>query len=98
MKITTFSFLVGTSRYSCALWLIFHVLSVNQIEIEREKIHPFENEFKVYEIVEAIRKYVKYFYDCPDCVETFLKESSDYLRFLNKPYDGIQYLWKSNFN
>ena len=33
------------------------------------------------------------FFTCKDCTNNFEKETSDYLRYLNKPYDAVKYLW-----
>ena len=54
--------------------------------------------FNVREIIEGVRLFVFNFFSCRECAENFKKETEDYLRYLSKPYDAIQYLWKSKIS
>ncbi len=49
------------------------------------------------EVFEGIRLFVSHFFTCRECVENFMKETNDYAKFLNKPFDAVEYLWQGNF-
>ena len=85
--------------YPCSLWLIFHVLTVSQIEINQRSIEmgyeqSFKRDFDVKEVIEAIRLFVANFFTCQECVVNFLNGTNDRARFLVGPNDAVEYLWK----
>jgi thiol oxidase len=77
--------------YPCALWLLFHTLTISQYHqgIESQQIDAME-------IPLAIKNYVKYFFTCRQCSDNFMNETSniDQLKSKNK-HEAIIYLWKS---
>jgi hypothetical protein len=58
-------------------------------------IMQVERDFDVKEVFEAIRMYVLNFFGCKECAENFASETEDYERYFKKPYDAVNYLWKS---
>ena len=55
-----------------------------------------EDNYDVKEVIEAIRLFVENFFTCKECVENFLKETTERSKFLNKPNDAVEYLWKGD--
>jgi len=91
--------------YPCALWLLFHTLTVSQYKqgfylslltffflLFLIDLYPID----VIEIPLAIKNYIKYFFGCRQCSENFMKETMDInqLNLTNK-YEAIIYVWKS---
>ncbi|CAF1293407.1 unnamed protein product [Adineta ricciae] len=74
--------------YPCALWLLFHTLTVSQYQKELRQID-------VREIPLAIKGYIKYFFTCRECRKNFMKETVNIaeLDTTNKQ-EAILYLWK----
>ncbi|CAF0743247.1 unnamed protein product [Rotaria sordida] len=74
--------------YPCALWLLFHTLTVSQYQIE-------SNQIDVTEVPLAIKNYIKHFFGCRQCSTNFMKETANMtqLNSQNKR-EAIIYLWK----
>ena len=96
--------------YPCALWLIFHTLTVSQVQsgFYIHVLTSFRNLFSVYpesdrtyiiEIPLAIKKFIKHFFGCRHCSENFMKETTDLNQLdSNNKHAGIIYLWKSKIS
>ncbi|CAF1095207.1 unnamed protein product [Rotaria sp. Silwood1] len=74
--------------YPCALWLLFHTLTVSQYQTAPKQIN-------VIEIPLAIKNYIKHFFGCRQCSINFMKETINItqLNSQNKR-EAIIYLWK----
>jgi len=75
--------------YPCALWLLFHTLTVSQFNVD------LSSRINVMEIPFAIRNYIEHYFGCRQCSLNFLKETNDIDR-LNRTnrFEAIEYLWK----
>jgi thiol oxidase len=95
--------------YPCALWLLFHTLTVSQyqkgfsLSILFFIIYLFfllsieSNQINVIEIPSAIKGYIKHFFACEQCRNNFMKETADINQLDTKnKYEAIMYLWKSS--
>lgn len=95
--------------YPCALWLLFHTLTVSQYKtglinprhrrwiIRSFSALPDSQTPSLMEIPMAIKNYVKHFFACRQCSENFMKETSDISGLdLKNKYQAILYLWKGN--
>ena len=80
--------------YPCSLWTIFHVLTVSQVEQEKAKQKPFEGEYNVKEVVNAIRLFASKFFTCQECAKNFDKETEGWESILVEPYSAVKYIWK----
>ncbi|CAF3443271.1 unnamed protein product [Rotaria sp. Silwood1] len=74
--------------YPCALWLLFHTLTISQYQTAPKQIN-------VTEIPLAIKNYIKHFFGCRQCSINFMKETINItqLNSQNKR-EAIIYLWK----
>lgn len=79
--------------YPCALWLLFHTLTVEQFNFD------LSSRIDVTEIPFAIRNYIEHYFGCRQCSWNFLKETNDIDR-LNRTnrFEAIEYLWKGKQN
>lgn len=98
--------------YPCALWLLFHTLTVSQYKIGL--FYPLHNRLiirsllsalsdseppNLMEVPMAIKNYIKHFFTCRQCSDNFMKETSDLNRLdLNNKQAAIVYLWKGNIH
>jgi len=74
--------------YPCALWLLFHTLTVSQFQSEPRRMN-------VVEIPSAIKNFLKHFFGCRHCSENFLKETSDMHQLdSSDKTSAVIYLWK----
>lgn len=80
--------------YPCSLWTIFHVLTVSQVEQEKAKQKPFQADYNVKEVVNAMRLFVLNFFTCKDCSQNFYKETEGWESELVDPYSAVKYIWK----
>jgi thiol oxidase len=78
--------------YPCALWTIFHILTVNQLKLYNSQ--TTQEKFDVKECIYAIRLFVLNFFSCKECSDNFNKETQDWQNNLNKKNDAVLYLWK----
>jgi len=80
--------------YPCALWTLFHVLSVSAADVNRDV--P-EIEANGREVVEAIANYIKSFFGCRECASHFGTMVTDDLDESVQSYDDvILWLWKAH--
>ncbi|CAM2697009.1 unnamed protein product [Rotaria socialis] len=74
--------------YPCGLWILFHTLTVSQVQTELVQINTIE-------ILSAIKKFLKYFFGCRHCSENFMKETKDINQLdSNNKYAAVIYLWE----
>ncbi|UJR23754.1 hypothetical protein I4U23_026731 [Adineta vaga] len=74
--------------YPCALWLLFHTLTVSQYEKESQQLD-------VLEVPLAIKSYVKHFFTCRQCSQNFMNETMNITQINTKnKQEAILYLWK----
>ncbi|CAF0981773.1 unnamed protein product, partial [Didymodactylos carnosus] len=78
--------------YPCAVWLIFHTLTVRQVQFQEKRLIPFKQLNKS-EIPLAIKNYVKHFFGCRECSDHFMKETVDVENIQLNKYETIFYLW-----
>lgn len=80
--------------YPCAMWTLFHVLSVSAADVNRDV--P-ESEADGREVVEAMAKYIKTFFGCRECASHFGTMVNDDLDDSVQSYDDvILWLWKAH--
>jgi thiol oxidase len=108
-----YQYCVGSSPqyrgYPCALWLLFHTLTVSQVEsgiyihllssflFYLFSICPESAQMHILEIPSAIKLFIKHFFGCRHCSENFMKETTDLNQLdSNNKHAAIIYLWKSN--
>ncbi|CAF3326317.1 unnamed protein product [Rotaria socialis] len=74
--------------YPCALWLLFHTLTVSQYQAESQDIN-------VTEVLLAIKNYIKFFFGCKQCSDNFMKETINITQLDSQnKHQAIIYLWK----
>ncbi|CAF2870317.1 unnamed protein product [Rotaria sp. Silwood2] len=74
--------------YPCALWLLFHTLTVSQYQIESTQTN-------VTEVPLAIKNYIKHFFGCRQCTTNFMKETINITQLNSQSKrEAIIYLWK----
>ncbi|CAF1622204.1 unnamed protein product [Adineta ricciae] len=74
--------------YPCALWLLFHTLTVSQVQTESRNTH-------VTEVPSAIKGFIKHFFGCRHCSDNFMKETSELHQLdANDKNAAVVYLWK----
>ena len=78
-------------NYPCALWSLWHVLTVQQSEQQVVKDPAF--------VLTTMVEYVEQFFGCRDCAENFLKEAEHGVavrREVKTTQDSILWLWKTH--
>ncbi|CAF0990847.1 unnamed protein product [Rotaria sordida] len=86
-----YKYCVGSSSqyrgYPCSLWILFHTLTVSQVQLETTQMNTIE-------IPSAIKYFIKNFFSCRHCSENFMKETQDInqLDSQNK-HAAVMYLW-----
>ncbi|UJR25107.1 hypothetical protein I4U23_006466 [Adineta vaga] len=74
--------------YPCALWLLFHTLTVSQVQTESQNQ-------RIIEIPSAIKGFIKHFFGCRHCSDNFMKETDDLHQLDSKnKHAAVIYLWK----
>ncbi|XP_031829022.1 sulfhydryl oxidase 2 [Nomia melanderi] len=81
----------GYRGYSCGLWTMFHMLTVNfAIEHKDSKHEPRK-------ILETMHGYIKHFFGCADCSEHFVKMAAKNKIFeVSNVNDSILWLWSAH--
>jgi len=80
--------------YPCAMWNLFHVLSVSAADFNRDI--P-EDKVNGREVVEAMAKYIKSFFGCRECASHFETMVNDDLDDSVQSFDDvILWLWKAH--
>ena len=95
--------------YPCALWLLFHTLTVAQMQSgalsffigaddhRSSALNKGSEIVSMMEIPSAIKNYIKYFFGCRHCSENFMKETSDMHGLDSKNrHAAVMYLWKGS--
>lgn len=87
-----YQFCAGSSPqyrgYPCALWILFHTLTVSQVQLETTISNGGE-------IPIAIQGFVKNFFGCQECSKNFLKETKDLNDLSWKEKNAAMiYMWK----
>ena len=52
--------------------------------------------FKVMDVMNVIKAYIKNFFGCRSCVDHFMKMSKRMRKEIKRPQDGVLWLWKSH--
>ncbi|CAF1198762.1 unnamed protein product [Adineta steineri] len=74
--------------YPCGLWLLFHTLTVSQVQSEPKRM-------RIVEIPSAVKSFIKHFFGCRHCSDNFMKETSDFHQLdSGDKNSAIIYLWK----
>jgi thiol oxidase len=93
--------------YPCALWVLFHTLTVSQVHLglffKFLFIYLFIYLFRIesdrmnaIEVPSAIKNYINIFFGCRHCSENFMKETEDINQLESKTkHEAVIYLWKS---
>ncbi|XP_022694388.1 sulfhydryl oxidase 1-like isoform X2 [Varroa jacobsoni] len=77
--------------YPCSLWIIFHLMTVGCYEK-----HLQGNEQNPYKAIRLVRDYVLNFFTCKNCVSHFAKAAANLDSELDKPANGVLWLWKTH--
>ncbi|CAF1366680.1 unnamed protein product, partial [Didymodactylos carnosus] len=78
--------------YPCAVWLIFHSLTVGQVRFEEKKSVP-SDKLDMIEVPLAIKNFIKYFFGCRECSDHFMKETVNVEDIQPNKYEAVLYLW-----
>ncbi|XP_054720800.1 sulfhydryl oxidase 1-like [Uloborus diversus] len=79
--------------YPCSLWTLFHTLTVQAFSAYEYSTHVKENEP---DILQTIRKYVKYFFTCEDCSKHFQEMAANSEKVVKNPRDAVLWLWEAH--
>lgn len=79
----------GLRGYPCALWTLFHTLTVAAEAKPHLSSGPRE-------VLHAMQGYIKHFFSCTDCANNFEKETGNLNESVSSLNDSILYLWKTH--
>ncbi|XP_043264666.1 sulfhydryl oxidase 1 isoform X1 [Colletes gigas] len=81
----------GYRGYSCGLWTMFHMLTVNfAIEHKNTEREPKK-------ILEAMHGYIKHFFGCADCAEHFVQMAAKNKMFdVSNINESVLWLWSAH--
>lgn len=82
----------GLRGYPCSLWLLFHVLTVREYGVQKEKMAGGQDHFQ-HLVLPAMRSYIASFFSCAECAEHFGQESVTLQDELHGPADSVLWLW-----
>ncbi|XP_053982149.1 sulfhydryl oxidase 1 isoform X1 [Hylaeus volcanicus] len=81
----------GYRGYTCGLWTMFHMLTVNFA------IKHKDTEHEPRKILEAMHGYIKQFFGCADCSEHFIEMAAKKKMFdVSNTNDSILWLWSAH--
>ena len=80
----------GYRGYPCSLWLLFHVLTVQEFRHNRLQVPTDRAEHRV---LFAMRDYMRNFFSCAECADHFVEASRDLDRKLVYPNSSVIWLW-----
>ncbi|MEE6495828.1 hypothetical protein FKM82_002154 [Ascaphus truei] len=75
--------------YPCSLWTLFHLLTVQAAELEREGLRRSAPR----EVLLAMSGYVKYFFGCRECAQHFQSMAVESLFTVRSLDQAITWLW-----
>ncbi|XP_074597946.1 sulfhydryl oxidase 2-like [Brevipalpus obovatus] len=93
------------SGYSCALWHLFHTLTVSEFNLltgneTKKSLNPKKHQ-QVHkqvgpQVLFAFRDYVRYFYNCSECSQNFLTTTATLRSELEHLNSSILWLWQTH--
>ena len=78
--------------YPCALWCLFHTLSVNHYVLSSKSNVTSHST----EVLTAIKSYMKHFFGCEECANFFVQEANSVETQIKSARDSVLWLWATH--